>query len=156
MGAVDYKSGKNSKEISEALRKALADTFVLYFKTHSFHWNVEGIHFRALHILFEEQYTELWNATDVIAERIRALGHYGPNSFKDVQKDATLEETGQLPDSKEMIRQLANDNEAIVENSLMPALRTAEEAGDEASVDLMVARITVHEQAAWMLKSMTK
>lgn len=156
MSALAYKSEKNSKEIADALTAVLADTYVLYFKTHSFHWNVEGINFKALHELFEVQYTELWNATDVIAERIRALNSYAPLSFKDIIGASNLQETGQLPDSKEMIVQLANDNDAIVAESLSPALLKAQELGDEVTVGILTDRIEVHEQAAWMLRSTAK
>lgn len=156
MSGLAYKSEKNSKAIADALQSVLADTYVLYFKTHSFHWNVEGINFKTLHVLFEEQYTELWNATDIIAERIRALGSYGPLSFKDILETGNLQETGQLPDAKEMIIQLANDNEAIVAESLSPALLKAQELGDEATVGMLVDRIEIHEQAAWMLRSTAK
>lgn len=145
----------SKKEISNGLTKVLADTFVLYFKTHSFHWNVEGPHFKALHDLFEEQYNELWAATDEIAERIRAVGDYAPNSWEAMSKHASLQETGQTPDYKGMIEMLANDNRAIVD-VMKPVLQNAEEEGDDVTVDLMVQRMTVHEKAAWMLRSLAK
>lgn len=145
----------SSKEIANGLTKVLADTFVLYFKTHSFHWNVEGPHFKGLHDLFEEQYTELWTATDEIAERIRAVGEYAPNSWEAMFKNASLQETGQTPDYKGMISMLANDNSAIVD-VMKPVLKTAEEQGDEVTVDLMIQRMAVHEKAAWMLRSLGK
>lgn len=145
-----------NKAVIEGLNKALADTFILYFKTHSFHWNVEGPHFKALHDMFEEQYTELWNATDEIAERLRALGAYAPNSLGAMTKNAALEETGQTPDWQAMAQMLANDNSAIVESTLRPVFHTAEEADDEVTMDLMIQRMTVHEKAAWMLRSLTK
>ena len=138
---LSYKTEQNARKLSDSLKKVLSDTFVLYFKTHSFHWNVEGPQFKALHEMFEEQYTALWQSTDEIAERIRTLGFYGPNSFKDLLGQTTLNETGQLPDAVEMAKQLANDNDAIVEQSVMPTLRLAEELGDEATVDMMVERI---------------
>lgn len=143
------------KEITDGLTKVLADTFVLYFKTHAFHWNVEGPHFKSLHDLFEEQYTELWQVTDVIAERIRALDAYAPLNMDEMRKQATLEETGQMPDADEMVKQLANDNAEIV-NTIFPVLRKAEDLGDEATVDLLIGRVEVHEKAAWMLRSTAK
>ncbi len=155
MSKQSYMSGKDNKAITDGLTKVLADTFVLYLKTHTFHWNVEGPHFKALHDMFMGQYTELWNATDEIAERIRALGAYAPNSWQSMAKVAILQETGQTPDWKAMLAMLANDNEAIV-GTMKPVLETAQEAGDEVTADLMIQRITVHEKAAWMLRSTAK
>lgn len=142
----------SSKTLADSLKVVLADTFVLYFKTHSFHWNVTGPHFRSLHELFEEQYTEIWQATDDIAERIRTLGEYAPNNYDEMAKVATLTPSGQTPDEQSMVQILAEDNRAIVK-TLYNAMKTAENDNDEATVDLMVERIRVHEKAAWMLES---
>lgn len=142
----------SSKTLADSLKVVLADTFVLYFKTHSFHWNVTGPHFKSLHELFEEQYTEIWQATDDIAERIRTLGEYAPNNYDEMAKVATLTPSGQTPDEQSMVQILAEDNRAIVK-TLYNAMKTAENDNDEATVDLMVERIRVHEKAAWMLES---
>ncbi|NCC21247.1 MAG: DNA starvation/stationary phase protection protein [Alphaproteobacteria bacterium] len=147
-----YMDGKKNKDVTEGLARVLADTFVLYFKTHAFHWNVTGVQFKALHELFEEQYTELWNAVDELAERIRALDAWAATSMKEIQDKATLREVGQLPDADEMVKALAADNRAIVD-SLYSALRAAQDAGDEATTDMLIARVQVHEKAAWMLES---
>ena len=142
----------SSKTLANSLKVVLADTFVLYFKTHSFHWNVTGPHFKSLHELFEEQYTEIWQATDIIAERIRTIGEYAPNNFEEMTKVATLRSSGQTPDEQSMVQILAEDNRAIVK-TLYDAMKTAENDNDEGTVDLMVERIRVHEKAAWMLES---
>ena len=155
MCAQPYMNGTHNKDITTGLTQILADTFVLYIKTHSFHWNVEGPNFKALHDVFEEQYTELWEFTDELAERIRALGEYAPNGFSDMLQNANLKEAGQLPDWKGMLQALEEDNRAIVDN-IYPVLRTAEDAGDEATVDMLIERTQVHEKAAWMLKSFQK
>lgn len=144
-----------SKETVEGLQKVLADTFILYFKTHSFHWNVEGPHFKMLHDLFEEQYTELWQATDEIAERIRTLGDYAPNNWDDMTRHASLQPTGQTPDATAMVEILANDNKAIAE-TMKPVLHAAQGADDEVTMDLMIQRMAAHEKAAWMLRSITR
>ena len=146
---------RTNAEIANGLTGILADTFVLYFKTHSFHWNVEGPHFLPLHEMFEEQYTALWKATDEIAERVRTLGSYAPDSFKALLEKASMQESGQTPDAPAMVQILANDNEEIVK-SIYPVLRTAEEAGDEATVDMLIERVREHEKAAWMLRSTAK
>jgi starvation-inducible DNA-binding protein len=105
--------------------------------------------------MFEEQYTDLWNFTDECAERIRALGGYGPNSFKEMLQCASLQEAGQTPDALGMVQKLADDNRAIVD-VMYPVLRTAEEGGDEATVDLLVDRVQTHEKTAWMLESFAR
>ena len=102
--------------------------------------------------MFMEQYTEMWNATDEIAERIRALGAYAPDSVAAILKRAALQETGQTPDWKAMLTMLANDNEAIT-GTLKPLLEAAQEAGDEVTADIMIKRLTVHEKNAWMLRA---
>lgn len=145
----------SNKEVIKGLNAVLADTFIIYFKTHSFHWNVEGPHFKALHDLFMEQYTELWTATDEIAERIRTLGEYGPNSWEAMVKTASLQEMGQTPDAMSMVEILANDNLSITQ-AIKPVLNAAQEDGDEVTADLMIQRISIHEKAAWMLKSIAK
>jgi len=150
-----YLKGSENKEIVDGLTQVLADTFILYFKTHSFHWNVVGPRFRELHELFEEQYTEMWEATDELAERIRVLQAHAPNSFKNLQDKAKLTEVGQTPDANEMTKMLANDNRQIVDN-IYPILRKAEEAGDEVTVDMLIGRIQIHEENAWMLESTNK
>lgn len=156
MTSESYMSGKANTAIVDSLRRVLADTFVLYFKTHSFHWNVEGPHFKSLHELFETQYNELWAATDVIAERIRTLDSYAPVSWSEMVKFASLQETGQMPDAAAMIDSLANDNGAIVEKTLYPALHAAQAAGDEATIGLIIDRIDIHEKTTWMLRSSAK
>ena len=145
----------SNKALVDGLNKVLADTFVLYFKTHSFHWNVEGPNFKGLHELFELQYNELWTATDEIAERIRTLGEYAPNNWDGMVKNATLQENGQTPDYKAMVEILANDNIAITD-TMKPVLKAAQDSGDEVTADLMIQRMAVHEKAAWMLRSSAK
>lgn len=141
------------KKISSGLAKLLADSSVLYLKTHNFHWNVEGPMFNTLHQMFMEQYTELWNALDLIAERIRALGEYAPGSYKQYSKITSLSESETVPQAKEMIAQLLEGHEAVARTarSVFPA---AEKAGDEATLDLLTQRIQLHEKTAWMLRSL--
>lgn len=142
----------SSKTVADALQKALADTFVLYFKTHSFHWNVTGASFKGLHDMFEEQYTDMWEAIDEIAERIRALGEYAPNNHSELMKIASLRESSQTPDADSMCEALSEDNQAITK-TLYSAMKIAEEEGDEATADLMIERVQFHEKSAWMLSS---
>tara|TARA_R110002126_G_scaffold3263_2_gene18587 strand:- start:7963 stop:8430 length:468 start_codon:yes stop_codon:yes gene_type:complete len=141
--------------VEKALQETLADSFMAYFKTHSFHWNVEGAHFHSLHGMFEEQYNEIWVALDDIAERLRALDAYAPLNFAELAKHASISETGQMPDATSMVKMLAEDNAALVAQ-MQGAVIIAQEAGDEATADLLITRIAAHEKAAWMLKSTAK
>lgn len=145
----------SNNAVIAGLRKVLADTFVLYFKTHSFHWNVEGPRFKSLHDMFGEQYNELWLATDEIAERIRSLGEYAPKNWEDAVATATLTEAPSLPAAADMVQQLAADHAALAQ-AIKPSLKAAQEAEDEVTADLLIGRMTVHEKTAWMLKSLAK
>ncbi|MCK5284579.1 MAG: DNA starvation/stationary phase protection protein [Alphaproteobacteria bacterium] len=144
-----------ANKVTECLNKVLADTFILYFKTHSFHWNVEGAQFKALHDLFDEQYNELWIATDEIAERIRALGEYSPNSWASMVPYTELSEENNIPDAITMIKQLASDHKSLAK-SLKPYLKIAQETEDEVTADLFITRMSVHEKTAWMLTSLAQ
>jgi len=146
---------KKIKSVVEALDGILSDSFVLYYKTHASHWNVEGPQFKQLHDLFMEQYVEIWNALDGIAERIRALDSYAPLSMKELLKAASLAESGQNRDASQMIRDLAEDNEHLA-TSLSRTIGLADEANDQATADLLTQRLGVHEKAAWMLRSLLK
>jgi len=140
--------------IAEGLSRVLADTYTLYLTTHNFHWNVTGPHFNSLHAMFMQQYTELWGATDVIAERIRALGHYAPGSYAEFGKIATVPDVPQTPPkAMEMVRILVKGHETVsrIAREFIPV---AEEAGDDPTADMLTARCTVHDQTAWMLRSL--
>lgn len=150
-----YMKGNPNKEIVDGLTGVLADTFVLYYKTHTFHWNVVGPHFRSLHLMFEEQYNELWQSTDILAERIRQLDGAVPINLKELQQKATLQETGQTPDDMAMVEELANDNLEII-NNIHEVIKKADEAEDQGTVDMLTLRIEAHEKAAWMLRATIK
>ncbi|WP_422365263.1 Dps family protein [Pelagibius sp.] len=141
------------KAIADGLSHLLADTYTLYLKTHSFHWNVTGPMFQTLHTMFEEEYTELWAALDEVAERIRALGEPAPGSYVAFAKLTSIEEEPGVPEAKDMIRQLVAGHEAVAKTarSIFP---TAETGNDEVTADLLTQRMTVHEKTAWMLRSL--
>jgi starvation-inducible DNA-binding protein len=141
------------RAIADGLSTLLADTYTLYLKTQSFHWNVTGPMFRALHPMFEEQYHDLAGAVDEVAERVRALGHQAPGSFAQFSKLATIEEETGAPSAEEMVRQLVTGHEAVVRTA-RNAFATAEEAEDQVTMDLLAERMQVHEKQAWMLRSL--
>ena len=140
-------------EIADGLARLLADTYTLYLKTHNYHWNVTGPMFQTLHVMFQEQYTELWNALDDIAERIRALGHFAPGTYKRYAELSTIKEEANVPGAQEMIRQLVAGQEAVARTA-REAFPAAEKAGDESTCDLLTQRLQVHEKTAWMLRSL--
>jgi starvation-inducible DNA-binding protein len=144
---------KDRAKIADGLSRLLADTFTVYLKTHNFHWNVTGPMFNTLHLMFETQYNELWTATDLIAERIRSLGHYAPGTFAQFADLASIRETPGQPKAEEMIRLLVEGNEAVVRTarSIFPAV---EKANDEPTADLLTQRMQVHEKNAWMLRAL--
>jgi starvation-inducible DNA-binding protein len=146
---------KDRQKVADALSRLLADTYGLYLKTHSFHWNVEGPMFNTLHLMFMEQYTELWQALDEIAERIRALGYPAPGSYKAFAKLSSIEETDGVPEAMEMVRELVKGHEAVARTA-RAAFVPSEKAADEASADLLTQRLQVHEKTAWMLRSLLK
>ena len=147
-------SDKDRAAIAQGLSRLLADTYTLYLTTHNFHWNVTGPMFNTLHAMFMVQYTELWNAVDPIAERIRSLGHVAPGSYAQFGQLATVPDAPtQPPKALEMVRVLVQGHEAVARTarSLFPL---ADKASDEPTADLLTQRLTVHEQTAWMLRSL--
>jgi len=145
---------KDRAAIADGLSHLLADTYTLYLTTHNFHWNVTGPMFNTLHVMFMGQYTELWNAVDPVAERIRSLGHHAPGSYAQFGKLSSLPDVPETPPKAlEMVRVLVAGHEAVARTArkLFPL---AAEAGDEPTADLLTQRLTVHEQTAWMLRSL--
>src|SRR5690625_1558843 len=141
------------EKIADGLARLLADSYTLYLKTHNFHWNVTGPMFSTLHDLFEEQYTELAEAVDEIAERIRALGFPAPGSYREFGKLSSIEEAEGVPDAEDMIKQLVEGQEAVVRTARR-VLPIAGEVNDEPTVDLVTQRMQIHEKNAWMLRSL--
>jgi starvation-inducible DNA-binding protein len=146
---------KDRETIAQQLSVLLADTYSLYLKTHSFHWNVTGPHFNSLHTMFQTQYNALWLAADEIAERIRVLDVFAPGSYSQFGKLTTIKEESGVPDWKEMVNQLVTGHE-IAAATARAAIKVADEAGDEGSADMVTGRLKEHEKTAWMLRSLLK
>ncbi|MEQ1915805.1 MAG: Dps family protein [Gallionella sp.] len=144
---------KDRKKVADGLSRMLADSYTLYLKTHNFHWNVTGPMFQTLHLMFMTQYNEIWMAVDLIAERIRALGFPAPGSYAQFAALTAIKDANGVPKAKEMIRQLVEGQEAVVRTA-REILPIAEKAGDQPTVDLLSARMEVHEKNAWMLRSL--
>jgi starvation-inducible DNA-binding protein len=144
---------KDAQRVAGALSNVLADTFILYLKTHNFHWNVTGPMFHTLHHMFEQQYNELWLAVDAIGERIRSLGFIAPGSYREFSELTYLQEPAAARNATEMIAELLRDHEtsARTARSALAAARTSLDAPTE---DLLTRRLTAHEKASWMLRSL--
>ena len=147
-------SENDRNAVAEGLKRLLADSYTLYLQTHNFHWNVTGPHFRELHPMFEEHYTELAEAVDDIAERIRTLGVVAPGTYKAFSELSSIEEVEGVPEATEMVRLLCHGHEQVVKTS-REALRMAQEADDESSIALISDRMRIHEKTAWMLRAQT-
>lgn len=144
---------KDRKKIADGLSRLLADTFSLYLKTHYFHWNVTGPMFNTLHLMFEEQYNELWLAVDAVAERIRTLGVVAPGTYGDFAKLTVVPEASGVPAAEDMIRQLVEGHEAVTRTA-REIFPDADSASDEPTADLLTQRMQIHEKTAWMLRSL--
>jgi starvation-inducible DNA-binding protein len=147
-------AGKDRTAIAAGLSRVLADSYTLYLKTHNFHWNVTGPMFNTLHTMFEAQYTELAMAVDLVAERIRALGHFAPGSYAAFADLSSIKEAPKKPpEAMAMVRALAEGHEAVARTAraVFPA---ADKASDEVTADLLTQRMQVHEKTAWMLRAM--
>ena len=139
--------------IADGLGKLRADSYTLYLMTHNFHWNVTGPMFNSLHLMFMEQYTEQWQALDQIAERIRALGHPAPGTYRDFVARASIEEVEGVPKANDMIRHLVKAQEATARTA-REVFPVVEAANDQPTADLLTQRMEVHEKTAWMLRSL--
>lgn len=146
---------KNREQIAMALSKVQADTYTLYLKTHNFHWNVTGPMFQTLHLMFEQQYNELWLAVDLVAERIRSLGSPAPGTYRQLSALTCIKEDDGVPRAEEMIRRLVEGHEAVARTA-RAAFKLADEAHDQPTCDLLTQRMQVHEKTAWMLRSLVE
>jgi starvation-inducible DNA-binding protein len=150
---LDIGIGKDERrKIVAGLSALLADSYSLYLMTHNFHWNVTGPQFNSLHLMFMTQYTEQWTALDLIAERIRALGHPAPGTYKAFSKLTSIKEVDGVPSAEDMVRHLVAAQEATARTArkLFPVVN---EANDQPTADLLTQRLEVHEKTAWMLRS---
>jgi starvation-inducible DNA-binding protein len=143
----------NRNNIASNLKVLLADSYTLYLQTHNFHWNVTGLQFRELHLMFEEHYTELALAVDEIAERIRTLGVYAPGTYQAFAKLSNIAEVEEVPAASEMVAILTQSHEQVI-RTCREVLKVAQDAEDESTASLVSDRMAIHEKTAWMLRSM--
>jgi starvation-inducible DNA-binding protein len=146
-------SASERARIAQGLSALLADSYTLYLMTHNFHWNVTGPHFNSLHLMFMNQYTEQWTALDMIAERIRALGHPAPGTYQQFVKLASIREVAGVPNANNMVRHLVAAQEATARTA-RELFKVVDAANDQPTADLLTQRLEVHEKTAWMLRSL--
>ncbi|HEX6301349.1 MAG TPA: Dps family protein [Acidimicrobiia bacterium] len=140
------------RDAADQLSRVLADTYTLYLKTHGYHWNVTGPMFRSLHLMFEEEYLEMRDAVDGIAERTRALGHPAPGSYAEMADLTSIPEDGRPEQALDTVRRPVEGHETVIRTARALA-SVAESAGDVATADLATERIEIHEKTAWMLRT---
>jgi len=141
------------KRLASHLAAATADTYMLLAKTQGYHWNVAGPLFVSIHELTEQQYKDLFEAADDLAERIRALGEPSPGSYaRFAELSEITEDDGSPKSAAAMVEALAHDNE-LAARRMKSASDVAEDLGDKVTEDMLIARMQVHEQNAWMLRA---
>ena len=156
MTSIDIGINKENRvQISDGLKRLLADSYTLYLQTHNFHWNVTGLQFRELHLMFEEHYTELAVAVDDVAERIRTLDVPAPGTYKEFSKLSSIKEVDGVPSSAEMVELLTRGHEQVIK-TCREVLKIAQNAEDESTASLVSERMRIHEKTAWMLRATRK
>ncbi len=148
----DAKTPDPKSAVTLELSKVLADSYAIYQKTHGYHWNVKGPNFRGLHLLFEEQYNEMWTALDEIAERIRALGELAPMSTQAFGNLSSMKEGDPSLSAEDMLKDLKSSQKQVIA-TIEAAEKAAETAGDGATQDLCNARLAAHQKHLWMIKA---
>lgn len=144
---------KDRQKVAAGLSALLADSYTLYLMTHNFHWNVTGPHFNSLHVMFMNQYTEQWNALDLIAERIRALGHAAPGTYKEFNQLSSIKEVEGVPKANAMVQHLVEAHESVARTA-RNLFNVVAAVNDQPTADLLTQRLDIHEKTAWMLRSL--
>lgn len=144
-----------NKELVDALKVALADTFAFYLKAHNFHWNVTGPHFSEYHSFLGVLWQEVFTGVDLIAEGIRTLDAFSPGSFTRFKELSTIEDETKIPEASAMLSKLSADNEKVLA-SLHNAYMLAEKDMKHGISNFLQDRITAHDKHGWMLRSFKK
>jgi len=139
---------QTDQNIAGGLSKLLADTYAVYLKTHGYHWNVRGPNFASLHALFMTQYTEMWAAIDLVAERIRALGQLAPQGYGAFAALSTIKDGDPAKDAQAMLQDLLADHETLIATA-----KAAREGADDVTAAVIDARVDAHQKHAWMLRA---
>lgn len=149
---MDGRNTNGNEAVAHALNSCLANSYLLYLKTQNYHWNVTGPNFKSLHLMFEEQYTDLALAIDTIAERIRALGSKAQGSFSKYSKIAIIKEGDEDAPANTMIKDLIGDQAKIIE-IFQNTLKESQKFNDEVTASIVADRIEIHQKNSWMLSA---
>jgi len=142
------------EQIATKLSAILVDNYVLTLKSHLYHWNIVGPTFKSIHDLTEEHYEDLFQASDDLAERVRALGHVVPVGEHSLTLSLTAASPGSdMPSAETMITDLVDQHDLLAA-SMRDVAEFAGEHKDLVTEDLLTGRIAFHEKAAWMLRAM--
>ena len=144
---------EDRQKVAGELSRLLADSYTLYLKSHNYHWNVTGPMFQTLHLMFEQHYLDLALAVDEIAERVRALGHVAPATYREFARLSSIDEEDSPPKAMQMISNLVEAHGTVIATA-RDTLAAAESTSDAATADLATRRIDAHEKTAWMLRSL--
>ncbi|MFN9848187.1 MAG: Dps family protein [Alphaproteobacteria bacterium] len=136
------------KTIAAGLSRLLADTYAVYLKTHGYHWNVRGPNFSSLHTLFMTQYTEMWTAIDLIAERIRALGETAPQGYGAFARLSTIQDGDPTKSADAMLQELLADHATLIATA-----KAARDGSDDVTAAVIDARVDAHQKHAWMIRA---
>jgi len=146
---------RDVKPVAQGLTGVLADTYRMIFKTHAYHWNVEGPMFFSVHNLTEVQYEDMFAAADTIAERIRALGQLAPMQMSEIMDASVIKDLPKVASAQAMVEDLVSDHEKVAKR-LHDVVELAEKHKDPVTADLLTGRSAFHEKAAWMLRATAK
>ena len=142
-------------ELVMSLRVLLGNTFVMYFKAQSHHWNVEGINFSQFHDFFGKLYEDVYGSIDHIAEEIRAMREYAPRTISEIYEYKTLNEGNVSVTVEQMLQDLQNANDGVLE-SLNKSMEIATRENKQGLADFLAGRIDIHEKHGWMIRSHLK
>ncbi len=146
-------TAKNLKDITNMLSAVLSDAVLLYMKTRKFHWNVSGESFMELHKLFEKQYKQLEQNIDEIAERINKLGSQTIGTTTEfISRSQIKESPGKYPSSKDMIKELLGDHEAVITQLRKNIDDSEEKYKDKGTADFLIDIMEGHQTIAWTLR----
>jgi starvation-inducible DNA-binding protein len=143
------------EKLIEQLKTILGTNFGLYFKAHSFHWNIEGADFVQYHKFLGKLYEQVFNNTDLIAEKIRMLGSYAPTSLSRMLELSDIEESQSIPEAINMFRELEKDNERFIIH-IRAGIVAADAANEPAISNFLQDLLDQHQKHAWMFRSIIK
>jgi starvation-inducible DNA-binding protein len=143
------------EQLIQQMKVILGTNFGLYFKSHSYHWNIEGPNFNDYHAFLNGFYNAVWANTDLIAEKIRMLGAYAPTGLSRMLELSDVEETSTIPEALQMLADLRDSNDRFIIH-LRAGIVAADQAGEPAISNFLQDLLDQHQKHAWMLKSITK